>query len=334
MNRTTTILLLLFLFLGLGAWFYQNESAGKKTSLSNNDWEMAIEDIDAIHRVFVADRNSNTTNLVRKKDYWLYNDKYKARPNAVEVVLDAIRRVRLKNRPSNAAIEPMIKSIASQGIKVEIYDKEGNNMKTYYIGGVTPDERGTYMIMEGSENPYVMYIPNWDGSIRGRFFFGDKNWRDKTVFAERVEDIEAVSVEYPKKKNLSFKLRKNGNTYNVQPFYETTTATNKEVNPSAVEKYLMGFESLGAEAFENENPFRDSISAQLPFSIVTLENNKGESKTLRIHPLRQRGEDGKPLPKTKVDRYLADCSTGDFYLIQHVVFGKTLWAYDYFFENK
>jgi len=335
MNRTTTILLILFLFLGAGAWYYQSQQGEKKITLTDNDWDMAIDDLDSIHRIFFADRNGNSTKIERKDGYWLYNDKYKARPNAVDVCLDAIRRVRLRNRPANAAVENMVKTVASQGIKVEIYNKEGDNMLTYYIGGVTPDERGTYMMRDGSDNPYVMHIPAWEGTIRGRFFFGDKNWRDKTIIAEKVEDIDYVSVEYLKQKNKSFILQKQGRDYSVKPFYETTPLIEKTVKKGAVEAYLVGFESLGAEAFENENPFRDSISALQPFSIVTIKNNKGESKTLRLHPIMDRDENGRPLPNRIVERYLADCpTTKDFYLIQHLVFGKMLWAYDYFFDEE
>ncbi|MCB9291126.1 MAG: hypothetical protein H6560_27725 [Lewinellaceae bacterium] len=49
----------------------------------------------------------------------------------------------------------MVESLATEGMKVELYDKDGGLLKAYYVGGSTSDERGTYMIMEGAEQPYV-----------------------------------------------------------------------------------------------------------------------------------------------------------------------------------
>ena len=63
----------------------------------------------------------------------------------------------------------MVKSLASEGIKVELYDRKGEKIKAYYVGGATPDERGTYMIMENAEEPYVAHIPSWEGNLRFRF---------------------------------------------------------------------------------------------------------------------------------------------------------------------
>jgi len=337
MNRITTILLLLFVLLGGGAWWYtsqQNAKTSTTTLSSDNDWEMHVDDLDNIGKVFIADRNGRTATIERKNGDWLYNGKYKARPNGVNALLDVIKRVRLKFRPPNAAIDGAIKSLASHGIKVEVYDLKGENLITYYVGGVTPDERGTYMMLEGSENPYVMHIPIWEGSLRTRYFFGDDNWRDKTIFAEKLENITSVSVEYPNRKGISFILEKQNADYTVRPFNDDMPATNRPVSKGAIEAYLMGFESLVAEAFENDNEKKDSLSVELPFSIITMENNKGESKSIRLHPLVQRDVNNNPLSTTAVDRYFVSTDWGDHYLIQHLVFGKILWAYDYFYEKE
>ena len=234
-------------------------------------------------------------------------------------------------RDSNKAIDGAIKGLASQGIKVEVYDLKG---ETYYVGGVTQDERGTFMILEGSENPYVMHLPSWEGSVRGRFFFGDKNWRDKTVFSEKLENITSVSVEYPGRKDISFILEKQDADYTVRPFYKEIPVINNPLSKGAIEAYLMGFEKLGAEAFENENEKRDSLSAETPFSIITMKNNKGESKSIRLHPLVERDINNKPIANATVDRYFVNTNWGDYYLIQHIVFSKLLWAYDYFYEKE
>lgn len=333
MNKTTSILLVLFLGLGAGSWWYMSKGNPKTTMTENSDWNFAVKEVDQIERIFFADRKGKKVDLKREGKTWIYNDKYKARPNGIENILNAVSRVSLKYRPPHKAIQPMIDDLATKGIKVEVYGKNDKILKTYYVGGSTVDERGTFMIMEGSENPYVVHIPTWEGHLRGRFFFGDKNWRDRTVIAEEAANITSVSIEYPNKKNKSFVIDKEGETYSVRPFYEITPRTTKALNQGNVKAYLDAYKYLAAEGFENENVLKDSITAHTPFCIISLENKIGKQSKIKLYPIIDRDPNGKPYPDAKVERYLVKNENADYYLIQHLVFRKLLVAYDYFFSE-
>lgn len=328
MNKTTIVLLVLFLLLGGGAWWFTQKGTPKNTLGAEQDWYMALDDISQVHKVFFANREGETVTIERKGKEWLYNGKYKARPNAVNLVMDVILKMRLKYRPAQAAVEPAVKYMASQGIKVEAYDKAGNNLRTFYVGGGTTDERGTFMMLDGSDNPYVMHLPAWEGNIRTRFFFGDNNWRDRTIFGEKQENIQKVSVEYPNKKNQSFILERQGDTFALSRL--DTPAQQEPANNSRVEAYLEGFKSLGAEGFENDNSKIESMFEEAPFCTVTLTNTKNETTSLSVYPLYERDENGKPFPDQKLERYIARSAAGDRYLIQQLVFGKIFWSYDAF----
>lgn len=337
MNRTL-VLLIVFVLLGGGALiFYMNSGSGKSgVSTLGEDREFAVAE-EEIHKIFIAQRTGERTTLTRNGDSWLYNGQYKAKPNAVENLLDAITRVRVRYKPADAAVENMIRSLATEGIKVEIYDRSDNLLKAYYVGGAPPDERGTYMILEGAEQPYVAEIPSWEGNLRFRYNLVGKHWRDETIFDFDMENIEKVSVEYPKQRNKSFRIEKEGERYAVNPFFETTTAIEKEVNQGTVEGYLVGFERFIAEGIESDNPGRDSISQLIPFSKITVEDNKGNVKSLSLFPIYpyDSGVDpktGEVKEGTPIERYFADCSCGDFYLVQNRNTKKFLMSYDGFFK--
>ncbi len=333
MKKSILPLAIIGLLLGAGALRMLFNGNTKSSQSENRDWEMAVDDLSSIHKIFFADRNGNTVTVKRNGDHWIYNNQYRARQTAVDMILDAVRRMRLKYRPSQAAISHMVEDIATKGIKVELYDKNDANLKTFYVGGSTADERGTHMMLDGSDNPYVMYIPSWEGNIRTRFFFGDKNWRDKTVFRENLEAIQRLAVEYPSKQDKSFIIEKTGTEYAVSPFYDTQTAITTPVNQETVAAYLEQYKSIGAEAFDNNNPKADSICAQTPFTTIAIANNKGEELSVSMYPLMVRDTAGQIIPNQKIERYMAKASTGDYYLTQQIVFGKILWAYDYFFEG-
>lgn len=336
--KRTLILLVIFLALGgVAAWYLMNPE-DEKTSLLAYERDFAVENTDRIYKIFLADRQGTTTTLERKDGYWLYDGRYKVRPNAMDNLLDAICRIQMKYKPPLAAVDGMIKSLSTEGIKVELYDRQGKMIKTYYVGGSTADERGTYAIMDGVEQPYVVHIPSWEGNLRFRFNLRGEDWRDKTVLAYEPEDIQAVSIEYPLQKNKSFRLERDGKGFKVSPFYDVTPRINRPIREGAAEAFLTGFESQVAEAFENNNPGRDSITQLIPFSIITVTDAKGEEKEVRLFPIYPEQEidlkTGAVIGSGDVERYFADCSCGDFFLVQHLLFRKILWAYEFFFEKE
>ena len=331
MNKTL-LLVLLFLLMGGAAWYVLSNK--KKQTGTHVSWDMdfAVKNTQNIGKIFFADRSGNTTTLERKNDIWVYNGKYPASPSMIETIIETVSKLQVLNIPPNGAIPTMVKEIAAEGIKVEIYDLKGKAMKTYYVGGVTVDERGTILIMDGSEQPYVAHIPGFVGQFRLRFLFGDDNWRDKAIFREKPESIQSVYVEYPQRKNESFKLEKTGEaTYDIQPFFNTTTKMKGDRRKGVAEAYVVQFERLLAEAFETENPLRDSVNALVPFAIVTIKKVDGAEKMVRFWPVAV--ETNPQTGQAYVTRYFTDVDKQDFMLTQDRVFGGLFRGYSFFYEG-
>ncbi len=330
--KKTLLLLLAFGMLGAFVlWYFTVQS---NISLGT-DRHFKVENPEDVYKIFIADRQGETVLLERKPGYWLYNGKYKARPNAIANLLDAITRVDIKYKPPQAAVKNMITDLAANGLKVEIYNKNGKRLKAYYIGGSTSDERGTHMIMEGAQQPYVAYLPGWEGNLRFRYNLRGDDWRDKTIFAYQQSDIQSVTVEYPKQRNQSFRIERKGDDFEVKPFYATTPVINRPLDLSKVEAYLEGFKSLGAEAFENRNPRRDSVQRLIPFSIISVTDKNGNTTVARLFPIIPAHNSAiAPLPGANVvERYFLDWNREDFMLIQHQVFSKVLREYEFFFTT-
>jgi hypothetical protein len=334
MNRRTLLLAVLFIALGAGAWYAWNYKKNQSGTRNSPDMEFAVTNTDDIGKIFIADRGGLTATLVRKNGYWEYNGQYRARRSAMATLLETIQKVNVLNIPPKISEPSMIKDLASDGIKVEIYDRKGDRMKCYYVGGITNDEQGTILIMDGSEKPYVCHIPGFVGTLRIRYLLGDDAWRDRVIFEEKPEEIQSVSVEYPQSKSESFRLEKTGTgEYQVTPFFSTTTRATTSLRTGAVESYLLQFERRGAEAFETRNPGRDSITALVPFAIVTLKKMDGTEKYVRFWPI-ETGYD--PLKGGNyVARYLTDYNKGEaFLLTQNLVFAPIFRGYSFFFEGK
>lgn len=333
MKNRTLILLAAFVVLGgLTFWFLnRNDKTTKNLEVPEMRFKQNPE---SVYKIFIADRTGNKTTLERKETYWLYNGKYKANPNIMDNLLRIIGGMRMQFIPTKASIPNIVKDLATIGIKVELYDKNNDLLTAYYVGGMTNNEYGTYMIKEGSDQPYVMELPSLQGGLRGLFTLKGDQWRDKSIFSEDSKKINFVSVEYPKQRGNSFKIEKKGEDYEVTPFYDLTPKIKKPKLDGYVESYLLGFEKVIAENFENQYEKKDSIRALLPFSIVTMRNDEGVEKVVRYFPIdADRRDDitGQPIP---IQRYHADINNGeDFVLVQDRLTDKLFWSYISFFEK-
>lgn len=334
MKKNTT---LLFILVALGGLLWYMNSSQTKTTLSEDDWHIAIKDTDQIGHIFFANKNNYKIDLKRKNGSWIVNDKYPANLNSVNNLLTTLERMELRYRPQAAAKENMINAIASTGIKVEVYDLEDKMMKTFYIGDATNDERGVVMIMEGSENPYVMHIPTLEGNLRARFFLLEEKWRDKTIFKEDPSNIKSVSINYPKQPENSFVLNlKTEKDYSVSRLTDSKLGKSKHALKKGMGSvFLNAFTNQVAEAFQSDQKYRDSLAHVKPFCEIQLIRKDGSSKNMKLFPINKKGgvdKEGNVMPAPELDRYFANIDD-EFYLVQNSLIKKMLWGYDYFFEE-
>lgn len=334
MNRTL-ILLIAVVILGAGAYFLlREEQQGPVSSMVGADREFSVPR-EEVYKIFLADRNGNRTTLTRGASGWTYNEKYPARPDAVENLLTAVDKIRMRFKPTQAAFNNMVEDLASNGIKVEVYGKENQLLKAYYIGGATNDERGTYIILEGAEQPYVAEIPSWEGNLRFRYNLTGDDWRDRTIFRLAPEDITSISVEYPKQQNKSFRIDYQDSP-TVMPFYPLTPKIQGSVLPGKLEAYRNNFEKIISSGFNNLNRDREEITQQIPFAIITVETKEGTPQSLQLFPIYDRPfvdpKTGVTTQPTDVTAYHGLTHTNDLMMMQSPMVSKILWAYDFFYK--
>lgn len=331
--KKNTLLPLGLLFLLLGAastWYWMQEKKGAGSPLAE-ERSFAVEE-SRIGKIALVWRDGEIVRLTRNGSEWQYNGRWKARPTAMANLLDAITRITIAYKPAQAAVPQMVKNLATEGIKVEIYDPSGKLLKVYYVGGATPDERGTFVIREGYDQPYVAELPGWEGNLRFRYNLRGEDWRDRSVFAEDPDAIRWVSIEYPRQRNMSFRLEKKQGSFEVTPFYPNTPRSTRPMRPGAAEAFLVGFEQLGAEAFENDYPYQDSIRQMLPFAEIAMGYAQGGEKKVRFYPLSNPADSTGIPANGETERFFAATDRGDFLLVQNRVFRKVFWGYPFFFE--
>lgn len=288
------LLLIVAIFLTV---FITNRS---NTTLNPGEKNFAITDTASVTRIFLADKKNNSVLLERNdSNGWVLNKKYSAQPEMTEELMYTLMYVTVRNPVPKTQYDAVYKQLAGFATKVEVYatvyriDLMGIKLfpyekciRTYYVGSATPDNTGTYMMMEDAEMPFIMHIPGFRGFLEPRYSPREYDWRDHKVFRYTLASIAKINVTYPKYADRSFELL---NPDNSNFSIKNEIAGNlKNIDTVKVINYLNAFTDARFEDFLTNMPAekQDSIRRSTPFCIITVTDRKNETNSISLHRIR------------------------------------------------
>ncbi|PLX25054.1 MAG: hypothetical protein C0599_01330 [Salinivirgaceae bacterium] len=225
--------------------------------------DFSIEDTSRITRIFMVDKENKTLDLTREPgNKWIVNDKYRAKKYDVNLLIGTMHSMRIKSPVATSAEENIIKRLATKSVKVEVYDNE-DLLKTYYIGGVTQNQTGTYAMLEGSTKPFIVEIPGFRGYLTSRFHTVENLWRSARVFQFDELEIEKIAVKVGSKPNQSFSI-----IINDKNNYELLNANDQKAK---------AFDTLAVRRFVKEfknKSFSRFLSTELQEKADSVYNSK------------------------------------------------------------
>ena len=267
-------------------------------------------------------------------------------------MLQTLNKVDIKEPVSKAARNNIIRLMAGKSIKVEIYQMvyrinilnkirlfpHEKLTKTYFIGDATMDNRGTYMLMQGSEQPYIVYIPGFKGYVAARYSPYESDWRGHSLFKFRVPDISSLEVRYSGNPENSFKISNDGSQiFTLTSFYDNRNIT--QFDTLRVVQYLGMFRNLNFEQILDSMPKakQDSILATPPTTEFILTDRLGKVHSLKTW--RRKADaghtdmDGNPT-EWDLDRMYAKTDYLDkMVTVQYFVLGDILVPLKFFLKN-
>ncbi|MFN5324986.1 MAG: DUF4340 domain-containing protein [Bacteroidota bacterium] len=309
MKKNSRLIAVFILLAAVVAYFYFNRS---NNTLKGELRDFAFKDTSAITRIFLADKSGKQVVLDRKSnDEWVLNSKHWARPDAINTLLKTIHDLEVRSPIGKKAYNSTIKSIAAKGIKVELYTKSGK-VKTYYVGGPTQDQYGTFMYMENSTVPFIIHIPGFNGYLTPRYITNKTDWMVKNVFRLKSGDLKSLEVVDRQRPGFAFRIDADPATGDFL-IYDGFGNSVEGVSQDKVIDYLgrysmLNFESLEKTLAPNQ---RDSIRAVLPFRSIAMVKTNGDSSRIDLwrRPITSQTpnktlEDGTPFP-FDIDRMTA-----------------------------
>ena len=326
------------------------------SSLRSEASDFTVYDTASITRLFFADKSGNQVVLERDGTAWTVNNEFRANQGLVNEMLYTLNRMRIKMPVSLKKSDNIVTRMSSTNTKVEVYQMvprinlfnkvklfyHEKRSKVFYIGDVTQDNNGTYILKEGGDKVYIVYMHGFRGFISSRFTAKPIDWRDHTIFNAKLADIESLKLEINNDPDNGFIIRENGrlqytmNRLNGEP---VDFSDNKVLN------LLSSFGDVRFEAFLNEiEPERRDSIINSPFlQRLTLTTKDGKSSTVTTYRMNSNAdmynyskedlEKYDDMIKDPDHKYALLSEGNEFVLIQNFVFGKLLKPADFYSKD-
>ncbi len=352
--KNKILVVILILLAATAIWFLMHSDKG---TLNAADTGFAIQDTSTVSKIFMADMKSNSVLLEKTQNGWQLNGKYKTNTKLIDILLGTMMKIKVKAPVPIVARDNVIKRLSSIGIKVEIYQNAYRiNLfdkyhlfpyeklsKVYYVGDVTPDNLGTYMLIDKAKDPYITHIPGFRGFLTPRFSPKVDDWKSHQVFNISLMDIASISVKFLKKPNESFKvdITDSQGNYKLIKLSDSTLITRYDT--LKVLNFLTSFRDLRYETrLNNLLPIIriDSIINSPALYEITLVDKKHDTTFVKAFakkalPENVKKKDYLTLIPDDRDRFHALINHGDdFVLMQYYIFDKVLHPLSYYTYHK
>lgn len=271
---------LLLILLAATAWVLLTKSSG---TIREELRDFAVSDTGAIDKIFLADRNGNSSKLERRSSTeWVVNGKFPARSDQINTLLYTIKSLEVKAPVGKNLYNTTMKLMAGTAVKVEIYQK-GELVKTYYVGHPTMDNLGTFMYQENSSVPFIMHIPGFNGYLSTRYFAAEAEWKDPVLIRLSPLQLARVRVDNFADQPSSFEVIRNSDTSFVLVRLDDPQ-TIQVPDPMRLRDYLSAFQGLNYEMLGSGFPAfrRDSLRKAGPFTTLTVADKQGGGTKLDL----------------------------------------------------
>lgn len=306
----------------------------------------AIKDTNNITKIFLADMQGEYVLLQRTDAGWMVHDSILVMKPIMEEFLTTIASLTVKQVVPKTGQNTINKVLSTSSVKVDIYQKKpkfklfgiefGNKerkVKTYYMGPATMDNLSNFALLEGSEDPYIVYVPGFRGFATPIYSTNYADWINHDIFQTkitRIQSVEFIDLLHPEE---SFKAVKTG-----ARFFDVYDYQNNKVAYDTLKlvDMLSEFRDKNFEdiilSFSPEKI--DSIYQEQHFKTIVLTDIEGHQTTLELcHKLNQLvDEEGNPVTEADEDNFygIINKNYQQIYLCQFFHFDRQVQPLSYF----
>lgn len=256
--RKTLLYLVVLGILGFGVWYFLFQD---RDLFGASEAGFNVKNTDAIEEIYMTNRKGDNVILSKTDDGWVVNNRFKARDRMMNILLETMRYQEPSYPVPENAHNNVITLLSTNAVKVELYGKDKQPIKTFYVGGQVSNNKGTYMMMEGAKKAYVVQLPVFQGYVTPRYNVYEDDWRSRNIVALTKEELQKFSISYPEGEELNdfTLLKQNDGTFTID--VHDGISNNKELNQRRVRTFAGFFDNINCEGYLNGKLHMDSIIA-------------------------------------------------------------------------
>ena len=322
--RILYVLMALTVLLGGVVWLKGDD--GSLDGIEGTDF--GIADTSRVDKIFIADMDGGEVTLTRPERgrIWDLNGRYKAREDAVTLLLKTFRRAAIQGPVAEMAKSNVVGLISARGKKVEIYQGGDTPVKTWYVGTATPSHTGTYMVLETPKGrgdaPYVVHMEGFTGYLSTRFFTSEREWRHTGIFNYPKRSLAAVEVRVPGRKEESYALLANDS--GTLELFDLEGEPLVYRDTSGIQDHFLRFKKVHLETYRSrlEARVEDSLRQASPAFEIDALGRSGRKSKIDIHwkPVAGRMNNSELFDTHDAEQLYGVTEQGEVVLLQRFVF--------------
>jgi len=349
------IIACLLAILSVVAIVYKKGGFQKSANTQKISTAFAIKDTATITRIFMADMYGNKVLLTKGRGGWIVDNHKPAASHRVHDLLITLTAIRVKQPIAKISQRHIIEALAVNSTKVEIFETKPfftlfgypfftkeRLLKTYFLGDATQNSLGSYALLEGMSEPYIIYRPGFRGYVTPQFSPEPIDWYSQQIFNTKLTRIQNASFIDPEHPENSFFIEKSGPRSftlfdvhkNVISDYDTTLIINM----------LSEFRERNYELFLHKiSPsLKDSIIQFNFFKLISVTDVDNQTTIMKLYHQIDEGElyeDGDLIDEMYYDINRNRCyatineNTDELYTIQFFHFDRQIQPLSYFLKR-
>jgi len=331
------------------------KSGGLKKSTPTISTIFAIEDTTAVTRIFMADMFQSKVLLSKTDTGWMVNNEKPAAIHKIAELLTTLNALRVAQPVAKAAHNSTIQMLATSATKVEIYAKKPlftlfgitfftkeRLIKTYFMGDATQNNLGSFALLEGLPEPYIIYKPGFRGYVTPQFSPNPIDWYSHTIFdtkLTRIQNASFIDLENPE--NSFFVEKSSTRTFSL---FDSEHKIIQNYDTTLLINMLSEFRQRNYEQllYKVSSSFKDSILPNL-YKIISVTDVNNKITTMKLYHLIEEGslyEDGDLVSDVyqefSRDRSYATLNdnTDEIYTIQFFHFERQIQPLSYYLKKR
>lgn len=274
MNKRIIISVLLTLITGFVLVFILKN----RSPFGRNNSSFAIKPENEITRIELT-RGEQHISLDKEGEEWLLNGITETRKSGVLFIVSILHDMKIKSPVSAAFFTKEINNNKITPVKVKVFERR-KLLKTFFVYKTQSNIYGNIMKIRTGSNPFIVYMPGFEGNIGSIFTLNELFWQPYTVFNLLPSEIETVDFENFEDPASSFSIASNKNGYSLSDNNGRLTGWDS----TRVVRYLSYFIRIPFESwdFESGNTNRETVEAQKPAYRITVTTVKGIKTVLTL----------------------------------------------------